>query len=169
MRGGGIPGAVSVEFQQVVHRLPEILAAEFLQKCDGVPARAVGVPLPGPAVLDAEAVHLPGGVIPAAYPADAVAQVFQQVRQVCPLGSLHLLVREFPEILWVWGSSRSSHLLWRKRKEAPRASRSWDALGASHLLFGCRGLTRPATRPTRRGCPPPGAGRCRPPTRPHRG
>ena len=49
---------------------------------------------------------------------------------------LHLFVREFPEILWVWGSSRSSHLLWRKRKEAPRASRSWDALGASHLLLG---------------------------------
>ena len=169
MRGGGIPGAVSVEFQQVVHRLPEILAAEFLQKCDGVPARAVGVPLPGPAVLDAEAVHLPGGVVPAAQAADGVAQVFQQVRQVCPLGGLHFLVREFPEILRVWGSSRSSHLLWRKRKEAPRASRSWDALGASHLLFGCRGLTRPATRPTRRGCPPPGAGRCRPPTRPHRG
>ena len=53
-----------------------------------------------------------------------VAQVFQQVRQVCPLGGLHLLVREFPEILWVWGSSRSSHLLLSaKRKEAPRASR----------------------------------------------
>ena len=120
---GGVPGAASIELQQVVHRLPEILAAELLQKRDGVPARAVGVALPGPAVLDAEAVHLPGGVIPATQAADGVAQVFQQVRQVCPLGSLHLLVREFPEILWVWGSSRSSHLLWRKRKEAPRASR----------------------------------------------
>ena len=42
-------GAASIELQQVVHRLPEILAAELLQKRDGVPARAVGVALPGPA------------------------------------------------------------------------------------------------------------------------
>ena len=48
-------------------------------------------------------------------------------------------------------------------------SRSWDALGASHLLFGCRGLTRPTTRSTRRGRPPPGAGHRCPPSGPRRG
>ncbi|MCI9512699.1 MAG: S-layer homology domain-containing protein, partial [Oscillibacter sp.] len=40
------------------------------------------------------AVHLPGGVVATAQAADGVAQVFQQVRQVCPLGGLHFLVRE---------------------------------------------------------------------------
>jgi len=49
------------------------------------------------------------------------------------------------------------------------AAKSQGIKHLTHLLFGCRGLTRPATRPTRRGCPPPGAGRCRPPPRPHRG
>ena len=44
--------------------------------------------------VDADAVHLPGSVVPAAHPPDAVAQVFQQIRQVCPLGGSHLLVRE---------------------------------------------------------------------------
>ena len=75
-------------------RLPEVLAAELLQKRDGVPALAVGVTLPGAAVLDAEAVHLPGGVVPAAQAADGVAQVFQQIRQIRPLDGLHLLVCE---------------------------------------------------------------------------
>ena len=120
MRGGGIPGAVSVEFQQVVHRLPGILAAEFLQKCDGVSASAVGVPLPGSPVLDADAVHLPGGVVPAAYPADAVAQVFQQVRQVCPLGSFHLLICEAKGCILFRVDSPPFPA---KRKEATRASR----------------------------------------------
>ena len=35
---GGVPGAASIELQQVVHRRPEVLAAELLQKRDGVPA-----------------------------------------------------------------------------------------------------------------------------------
>ena len=127
-RGGRVPGAASIELQQIVHRLPEILAAELLplgppqnrrfcgerrskganavfaiggngvertlRRRDGVPASTVGVPFPGSPVLDADAVHLPGGVVPAAHPPDAVAQVFQQIRQVCPLGGSHLLVRE---------------------------------------------------------------------------
>ena len=38
-------------------------------------------------------------MVPAAQAANAVAQVLQQLRQVRPLGGLHLLVREFPEIL----------------------------------------------------------------------
>ena len=97
--GGGVPGALAIELQQVVDGLPEILAAELLQESDGVPTLAVGVALPGAAVLDADAVHLPGGVVTAAYPPDAVAQVFQQVRQIRVLSGLHLLVREFPEIL----------------------------------------------------------------------
>ena len=39
------------------------------------------------------------GMVPAAQAANAVAQVLQQLRQVRPLGGLHLLVCEFPEIL----------------------------------------------------------------------
>lgn len=38
-------------------------------------------------------------MVPAAQAANAVAQVLQQLRQVRPLGGLHLLVCEFPEIL----------------------------------------------------------------------
>ena len=91
-RGRGVPGALAVELQQVVHRLPEVLAAELLEERDGVPAPAAGVALPAAAVLDHQAVHLFGGVVPATHPPDAVPQVFQQVRQVCPLGDLHLLV-----------------------------------------------------------------------------
>lgn len=37
VRDGGSPRAVTVELQQVADRLPEVLAAEFLQKGDGVP------------------------------------------------------------------------------------------------------------------------------------
>ena len=98
-RGGGVPGALAIELQQVIDSLPEILAAELLQEGDGVSAFAVGVTLPGTAVLDADAVHLPGGVVAAAYPPDAVAQVFQQIRQICVLSGLHLLVCEAE----IWG------------------------------------------------------------------
>ena len=82
VRGGGVPCPLAVELQQVVDGLSKILAAELLEECDGISALAVGVALPGSPVLDADAVHLPGGVVPAAYPPDAVAQVFQQVRQI---------------------------------------------------------------------------------------
>jgi len=72
-RGGGVPGAVSVELQQVGHGIPESLPAELLQEGDGVPACAVGVALPGSAVFDDQAVHLSGGVVAAAQSPDAVA------------------------------------------------------------------------------------------------
>ena len=123
-RGGGVSGTLAVELQQVIDGFSETLTLELLEKGDGVPACAVGVALPGSAVLDADAVHLSGGVVAAAQPPDAVAQVFQQVRQVCPLGGLHFLVRKFPEILRVWRSSYDHHLLLAKRKRRPRSSRS---------------------------------------------
>ena len=72
-RGGGVPGTLAVELQQVIDGFSETLTLELLEKGDGVPAGTVGVALPDPAVLDAEAVHLPGGVVAAAQPPDAVA------------------------------------------------------------------------------------------------
>ncbi len=168
---GGVPGAVSIELQQVGHGIPESLPAELLQESDGVPAGAVGVALPGPAVFDAKTVHLPGGVVAAAQPPDAVAQVFQQVRQVCPFGSLHLLVREAEG--WGCALSRSDHLLWRNEKnppEHPTLGMLWgfsSAVDCCGVLAG--GLTRPFPRPTGRGSVPPGAGGRRRPAGPHRG
>ena len=91
-----------------------------LRRRDGVSASAVGVPLPGSAVLDADAVHLPGGVVPAAQAAAGVAQVFQQVRHICPLGSLRLLVCKTKGCILF---RNVVHLLLpAKRKETPRAS-----------------------------------------------
>ena len=71
--------------------------------------------------LDADAVHLSGSMIPAAQAADGVAQVFQRVRQIRPLGSLHLL-----------GCEAKGCILFRvdsppfleKRKEASKCKRN---------------------------------------------
>ncbi len=115
-RGGGVPGTLAVELQQVVHRLPEVLAAELLQKRNGVPALAVGVALPGAPILDAQAVHFPGGVVPAAQAADGVAQMLQQVRQIGPLGGLHLLVREAKGCILFCDVA---HLLFRRNEKKP--------------------------------------------------
>ena len=120
---GGSPGppvliggpGLSIELQQVVHRLPEALPLKFLEEGDGVAARSVGIPLPGAAVFDHKAVHLPGRVVPPD-PLHLIAQVLQQVRQVGIFGGLHLLVCEFPEVLLVCSLSRNAHLLWPKRK-----------------------------------------------------
>ena len=83
--------------------------------------------------VDADAVHLPSGVVPATQAVDGVAQVFQKVRQICPLGGLHLLVCErkgcilFREVVHL--------LLLAKRKEAPGVSRLFGMLWG--LLICC--------------------------------
>ena len=87
---GRVPRPVAVELQQVVHCLREALATELLEEGDGVPTLAGGVAPPASAILDADAVHLLGGVV-AAQPPHLVAQVGQQVRQVRLLGDGHLL------------------------------------------------------------------------------
>ena len=102
--GRGRPGpgyggrSPPIEVQQVVHRLPKTLSLKFLEEGDGIAALAAGVPLPGAAVFDHQAVHLRGGVVPPG-PFQMVTKVFQKVRQVCVFGRFHLLVREFPEVL----------------------------------------------------------------------
>ena len=62
-----------------------------LDEGNGVSPLASGVSPPGAPVLDADAVHLLGGVV-AAQPLYPVAQVGQQVGQVCPLGDVHLVL-----------------------------------------------------------------------------
>ena len=51
--------------QQALHRLLETLAAEPLEKRNGIPASLVRVAKPRASIPDAEAVHLLGGMIPA--------------------------------------------------------------------------------------------------------
>ena len=65
--------------QQTLHRLLETLAAEPLEKRNGIPASLVRVAKPRASIPDAEAVHLLGGVV-AAYPRHGVAERRQQVR-----------------------------------------------------------------------------------------
>ena len=67
--------------QQALHRLLETLAAEPLEKRNGIPASLVRVAKPRASIPDAEAVHLLGGMIPADL-SDLVSQVLQQVRQI---------------------------------------------------------------------------------------
>ena len=76
--------------QQTLHRLLETLAAEPLEKRNGIPASLVRVAKPRASIPDAEAVHLLGGMIPA-YLSDLVSQ---QVRQIRLSGDLHFRVRK---------------------------------------------------------------------------
>ena len=78
--------------QQALHRLLETLAAEPLEKRNGIPASLVRVAKPRASIPDAEAVHLLGG-IPADL-SDLVSQVLQQVRQIRLSGDLHFRVRK---------------------------------------------------------------------------
>lgn len=82
---------ISSDFNLIFRR---IWTSSIVQECDGVSALAVGVPFPGLAVFDADAIHLFGGVVTAAHPPDSVAQVLQQIRQVGGLGDLRLRIRE---------------------------------------------------------------------------
>ena len=113
---GGVP-CPPVEVQQVLYCRPEFFSFEHLEKGNRVSARAVGIPLPGAAVFDHQAVHLPGGVV-VTDPFQVIPQVLQQIRQVRILGGLHLLIREFPEVLPVCFLSRDHHPLRLKRKTA---------------------------------------------------
>lgn len=79
--------------QQALHRLLETLAAEPLEKRNGIPASLVRVAKPRASIPDAEAVHLLGGMIPADL-SDLVSQVLQQVRQIRLSGDLHFRVRK---------------------------------------------------------------------------
>ena len=77
----------------LLHRLPEALSLKRLEEGDGVPARAVGVAFPGAAILDADAVHLPGGVVPP-NPLKVIPQVLHQIREIRIFGGLHVPICE---------------------------------------------------------------------------
>ena len=89
-RHGRVPRPAAV-VQQKLHRLHKTLAAELLYKRDGVTTLSRGVPCPDTAVLDPQAVHLPCGVV-AADTLDAVAEVFEQIRQIRITRRLDLLL-----------------------------------------------------------------------------
>ena len=82
-----------MEGQQVLHSLWKALAAELLQKGNGIPAGILRVPKPLAAVLDPQAVHFRCGMV-SADPPHLIAQMGQQLRQIRFLGDLHFCVCE---------------------------------------------------------------------------
>ena len=95
MRRADFAAAPSVAGKEIIHGLPEALAAELLDEGDGVPMLFGGIAVPLSRVPDAEAVHFRCGVV-AADPLHGVAQRGQQTWKVCIPDKIHLGICETP-------------------------------------------------------------------------
>ena len=94
-RGSGEIHGVAAVFQQVADGLGEGQPVEVAEEVDCVATDELRVAPPCAAVLDPQAVHLPGGVVAADAP-DLIAQGSQQLRQVGVLGGVYLRIRVMP-------------------------------------------------------------------------